>query len=137
MHCQLCSATSPSALPGSLRGRVMRCAPSISSETPVQVSDLRRLLEMYRLWQRKHFPLHGFDEALDQIADIGKTNQLKVTSSSCASSRLPAWAPHSMPASGLSVLASGQSCTPRKSVAIHARLHGICAGEPHRRPRSA
>lgn len=34
---------------------------------------------MYKIWQRKHFPLHGFDEALDQIADIGKTNQLKVT----------------------------------------------------------
>jgi len=41
------------------------------------VSDLKRLLEMYRVWQKKHFPLHGFDEALDQIADIGKTNQLK------------------------------------------------------------
>ena len=34
---------------------------------------------MYKIWQQKHFPLHGFDEALDQIADIGKTNQLKVT----------------------------------------------------------
>ena len=32
---------------------------------------------MYKIWQKKHFPLHGFDEALDQIADIGKTNQLK------------------------------------------------------------
>ena len=34
---------------------------------------------MYKIWQQKHFPLHGFDEALDQIADIGKTNQLKVS----------------------------------------------------------
>lgn len=34
---------------------------------------------MYRIWQQKHFPLHGFDEALDQIADIAKTNQLKVS----------------------------------------------------------
>ena len=42
---------------------------------------------MYRLWQRKHFPLHGFDEALDQIADIGRTNQLKVTSSLGAAGR--------------------------------------------------
>ena len=46
-----------------------------------QVSDLRRLLEMYRIWQQKHFPLHGFDEALGQIADIGKTNQLKASNS--------------------------------------------------------
>ena len=44
---------------------------------------------MYRLWQRKHFPLHGFDEALDQVADIGRTNQLKVTSSLSAHCRLP------------------------------------------------
>ena len=49
----------------------------------MQVSDLKRLLEMYRVWQKKHFPLHGFDEALDQIADIGKTNQLKANLQHC------------------------------------------------------
>ena len=56
------------------------CPPKAVGIGAAQVSDLRRLLEMYRIWQQKHFPLHGFDEALDQIADIGKTNQLKVVS---------------------------------------------------------
>jgi hypothetical protein len=42
------------------------------------VNDLRRLLEMYKDWQRKFFPLHGFDEAMHQIADLGRSNRLKV-----------------------------------------------------------
>ncbi len=44
------------------------------------MGDLRRLLEMYKLWQAKHFPLHDFDEAMEQIADLGKSNRLKVCS---------------------------------------------------------
>ncbi|KAK9908554.1 hypothetical protein WJX75_009640 [Coccomyxa subellipsoidea] len=43
-----------------------------------EVNDLRRLLEMYKDWQRKFFPLHGFDEAMHQIADLGRSNRLKV-----------------------------------------------------------
>ena len=35
---------------------------------------------MYKLWQHKYFPLHEFDEAMEQIADLGRTHQLKVTS---------------------------------------------------------
>lgn len=33
---------------------------------------------MYKSWQQKHFPLHDFDEAMLQIADLGKSNRLKV-----------------------------------------------------------
>ena len=82
---------------------------------------------MYRLWQRKHFPLHGFDEALDQIADIGRTNQLKVISSLSAHRRPPpgpfapclpqALAPPSM-----------MALRPSKNAATHVQPHGICAG---------
>ncbi|CAL8469344.1 g8885 [Coccomyxa elongata] len=43
-----------------------------------EVSDLRRLLEMYRSWQRKYFPRHDFDEAIHQIADLGRSHRLKV-----------------------------------------------------------
>ncbi|BDA44913.1 probable chromosome segregation in meiosis protein 3 at N-terminal half [Coccomyxa sp. Obi] len=43
-----------------------------------EVSDLRRLLEMYKSWQRKYFPLHDFDEAIHQIADLGRSHRLKV-----------------------------------------------------------
>lgn len=56
-----------------------------------QVSDLRRLLEMYALWAQKHFPLHGFDEAMDQIADLGKSNRLKVHVSCTWSSESLLW----------------------------------------------
>ncbi len=106
--------------------------PPLSS---TQVSDLRRLLEMYRLWQRKHFPLHGFDEALDQIADIGRTNQLKVTSSLSAHRRpLPGPSAPCLPQALVSP--SMTALRPSKSVAAHVRPHGICAGELHRQCRS-
>ncbi len=34
---------------------------------------------MYRSWQRKYFPRHDFDEAIHQIADLGRSHRLKVS----------------------------------------------------------
>ena len=43
-----------------------------------QASDLRRLLEMYKRWQQRFFPQHGFDEALDNIAQLGRSSRIRV-----------------------------------------------------------
>ena len=75
-HMQTCSRAAPHANAAGLQQPLRSLG--------LQAGDLRRLLEMYRLWQRKHFPLHGFDEALDQVADLGRSNRLKVCMRSMA-----------------------------------------------------
>ncbi|KAK9845880.1 hypothetical protein WJX81_004997 [Elliptochloris bilobata] len=43
-----------------------------------EASDLRRLLEMYRRWQQRFFPQHGFDEVLDSVAQLGRSHRTRV-----------------------------------------------------------
>ena len=106
--------------------------PRVEGVGVVQVSDLRRLLEMYKIWQQKHFPLHGFDEALDQIADIGKTNQLKVSQNhhACSSHPVLCYWPACIPLSD--ALAAQQSqATQRLSSKVSSQsgvdMHGLTA----------
>ena len=43
----------------------------------MQAGDLRRLLELYQLWAKKHFPRHTFYEVVENLEDLGRSHRIK------------------------------------------------------------
>ena len=86
---------------------------------------------MYALWAEKHFPLHSFDEAMDQIADLGKSNRLKVRHFPAQLSSLPRSPVVFVFEAHTAALQQGVAVVGRHMQRLPDRLLGGTSADPH------
>lgn len=54
-----------------------------------QVSDLRRLLELYERWQKRFYPYCDFDTFVTKLEKAGRSRAIKVSDRRATCSRSP------------------------------------------------